>query len=119
MASVDPSDAELNWQIKVRLHSTDFSSLRLSLHPPWLAQITLRVSLAENDVSSMVTPPPLYLQLSRQSYLHTLVSQIRPLWQHVLPPGEHIPWFSYNSLPLKWYEASAEKGPAAPPKKTF
>ena len=58
--------------------------------------------LAGSDVSSLDPPPPLYIQVSRQAYLHTQLPSITPLWQHVLRPGNHTPWFDYNSLPLKW-----------------
>jgi autophagy-related protein 5 len=39
----------------------------------------------------------------RQGYLYTVIPKIIPFWQHLLPPEvSNTPWFSYNSLPLKW-----------------
>lgn len=39
----------------------------------------------------------------RHSYLHSLVPKALPLLQHLLPPGELVPWFEHGHLPLKWW----------------
>jgi hypothetical protein len=48
--------------------------------------------------------PPCLLQflVPRQSYLHSLVPQALRMLEHLLPPGEHTPWFEHGHLPLKW-----------------
>jgi len=60
------------------------------------------VVLHGGDVSSLETPPLLYFQVPRHSYLHTLLPEALRMLQHLLPPGEHTPWLEYNRLPLKW-----------------
>lgn len=81
--------------------------------PPWCSlQLTVRLVLADGDVSQIEPPPVQYCRVSRQSYLHTLIPEALSLLHSALPPGERSPWFDYNSLPLKW---CALPPPAVPP----
>ncbi len=104
MAAAEDSKAALLWQVKVIVKST--RSQPLPARPLTLIstplQITLRVVLADKDVVMPEAPPPLYLQVPRQGYLHTALGTIEPLIRHVLPPGPHEPWFSYGPLHLRW-----------------
>ncbi|KAL4430838.1 hypothetical protein ABPG75_006094 [Micractinium tetrahymenae] len=68
----------------------------------WKAAIPVQLRLADSEVSSLEQPPVLYFLVPRYSYLHRLVPQALQLLQHLLPPGELVPWFEHGHLPLKW-----------------
>lgn len=68
----------------------------------WRAAIPVQLRLAESEISSLEQPPVLYFLVPRHSYLHSLVPRALPLLQHLLPPGELVPWFEHGHLPLKW-----------------
>lgn len=117
-AAEDQTGAALLWQAKVNSETevtpcplpfpinlgTELIDTALS------TQITLRVVLADNDIAALEAPPPLYLQVPRQGYLHSVLDTIDPLIRHALVPGTLKPWFSYNNLPLRWYGRPAADG---------
>ena len=56
---------------------------------------------------------PAQFLVPRLSYLHSVVPRALGFLQHVLPPGEHTPWFDYHRLPLKWCAHRARAGEEA------
>eukprot|EP00890_Picochlorum_soloecismus_P004206 jgi/Picsp_1/4787/NSC_02155-R1_autophagy protein 5 len=69
----------------------------------WETRLPIRVRLSDEDLACPEKAPDLYLTVSRQQYLYSLMEKIIPFWRHVIPPsGSRTPWLEYGSLPLKW-----------------
>lgn len=76
-------------------------SLDSKLAPNHL-QIPLKLTLATNDNVTPQQPRPVLALVPRFGYLPFVAEQIKPLFQHLLPPGEDTPWFEYQGQPLQW-----------------
>lgn len=69
----------------------------------WDAQIPIRLTLAAADLVADENPAPILVMVRRYGYLAFAADQARPLFQHLLPPGEDSPWLEFNGRPLQWH----------------
>lgn len=73
----------------------------------WKGALPLCITLASHDIASLDQPAPLYLMLSRHSYLalslDRLIEHFGPYTQEGFQREEI--WVSYNGVPLKWQYA--------------
>ena len=89
----------------------------------WHSTIPLQISISSSNPSSPSSPPPLYLNVPRLSYIPFLLPRLHrffaPYLQDLQPttssanpnttatedtgPQLHDGWFSYDGVPLKWH----------------
>lgn len=68
----------------------------------WKAEIPLRLTLAPEDLVADEEPSPVMVMVRRFGYLTFAAEHARPLFQHLLPPGDDTPWLEFKGRPLPW-----------------
>lgn len=80
----------------------------MSAQDLWQLKIPIRLTLAQDEISSPGDVKPVYLLAPRFAYLPALAQQCLSFFQHVLlqMPGQDkdkpVPWFEYEGLALNW-----------------
>ena len=73
----------------------------------WDGSIPIRLSLAQEDVSTFESPLPFYIQTSRMGYLSLDLAPARAYFQpyatSLAGATDEDMWVEYDSVPLKWH----------------
>ncbi|GMH44273.1 hypothetical protein BSKO_12207 [Bryopsis sp. KO-2023] len=69
----------------------------------WESKISIRISLAANDVSCPNLPLPMMVMLPRYGFLQTVADKAFQSFERALiSKHDYTPYFEYNGLPLPW-----------------
>jgi len=70
----------------------------------WKGAIPVRITLSMHDITSLESPPPMFLLLPRVSYIPLILEEVIQHFEphtHTVFKTQEI-WFSYNNKVLKW-----------------